>query len=568
MAIKILTKNGVENTNIDGARANYIATGRTVGAIKGVLKEANLFTLTDSYIAVNPCELSIYGHRVVITEPEYITTSGTTARRIPYFLMGDLTVTESSVEFRLSLQNDLSGVSRPNWFSSVNGVGDCKFALCKFLREGSLNSQLTRLIESITGSVKIAQEEGDDDSVVMSQKATTEAIEKGIPEKVVDSNVFRATLSIHTRAYTMGEGGAVRLLDQKISTDSPLQQDFEFSGAVYGDYSGTATCHLSVSPSDLVKGGLLQCAVRTVFDDPSLGLSEMVFWLTPVSKQEIEEYEYSFGNSRYLYHIDIEKNSAYYNALNLLASKDYYGNNVFSNSVISKPTGVAVAVKDVNPLNPKATLRMQDFAEASVSLYGKNLVDLLLAAPTSYGSFYFTDNGELVWRSGGRFYVEFPINIPAGVKLSVSFTAIPDDPSDAMGAIRVVRTDGTDVSLSNTIEGDKVYTTKTLPTGLPFNRLRLYKADPSNKEGLAGDMHISNLQVELGDITAYTSYIQPTKLTIPAEGVEQTVPSQGITAIQDPVTSTRGMEATYTQDINSALLDLKKRLSALESASI
>lgn len=566
MAIKILTKNGVENTNIDGARANYIATGRTVGVIKDVLKEANLFTLTDSYVAVNPCELSIYGHRVVITEPEYITTSGTTARSIPYFLMGNLTVTESSVEFRLSLQNDLSGVSRPNWFSGVTGVGGCKFALCRFWREGTKNSQLTRLIESITGSVKIVQEEGDDDSVVMSQKATTEAIEKGIPEKVVDSNVFRATLSIHTRAYLDGEGGAVKLLNQKISTDSPLYQTFEFSGAVYGDYSGTATCRLSVSPSDLVKGGLLQCAVRTVFDAPSLGVSEMLVWLTPAPKQEIEDYEYSIGDSRSLYHIDIEKNSAYYNALNLLASKDYYGNSVFSNSAISRPTGVAVAIKDVNPLNPKATLRMQDSAEATISLYGKNLLDLFSASPTSYGSFYFTDNGELVWQSGGRYYIEFPISIPAGVKLSVSFMATASNSSDAIGAIRAVRTDGTDVNLSNTIEGDKVYTTKTLPTGLPFNRLRLYKSAPST--GLSGDMYISNLQVELGDVTEYTSYIQPTKLTIPAEGLDQVVPTQGLTVIQNPATSVRIVEATYAQDINSALLDLKKRLSSLESASI
>ena len=383
----------------------------------------------------------------------------------------------------------------------------------------------------------------------------------------MDSNIFRATISIHTYAYAEGSGGAVKLLDQKFATDNPLQQEFEFSGTVYGDYSGTATCRLSVSPSDLVKGGLLQCVVRTVFDEPSLGVSERLVWLTPVSKQEIEDYEYSLGNSRSLYYIDIERNSAYYNALNLLASKDYYGNSVFSNSVISQPTGVAVTIKDVNPLNPKVTLRMQDYAEASVSLYGKNLVNLS-SVTTNYGSFYVTDNGELVWQFGSRYYIEFPISIPAGVKLSVSFTAIADNPLDAIGVIRAVRTDGSDVILDSTADGNKVWVTGTLPTGLPFDRIRIYKTSPGDKDGLKGDMYISNLQAELGDVTEYTGYIQPTKLTIPAEGVDQVVPTQGITAIQDPTTSVRIVEATYTQDINSALLDLKKRLSALESASI
>lgn len=564
--IKILTKNGVENTNIDGARANYISTGRQIGVLKDVLNETNLFTLTDSYIVLNPCELVVLGHRVVITEPEYITTVDNVSSRTPYFLVADLSVTKKSVDFRLYLQNSTSGIATPRWFRTISGEGECKFILCRFYRSGTKNHDLTRYVKSILGSVEITQTTGDSEDSVMSQKAVTEAIEKGIPEKVVDSNVFRATLSIHTRAYSDGEGGAVKLLNQKISTDSPLYQTFEFSGAVYGDYSGTATCRLSVSPSDLVKGGLLQCTVRTVFDDPSLGVSEMLVWLTPASKQEIEDYEYSIGDSRALYHIDIEKNSAYYNALNLLTSKDYYGNSVFSNSAISRPTGVAVAIKDVNPLNPKVNLRMQDSAEASVSLYGKNLVDLFSASPTSYGSFYFTDNRELVWKAESLFYIEFPIDIPSGVRLSVSFTAIADNSLDAMGAIRAIRTDGTDVNLYSTIDGDRVYTTGTLPTGLPFNRLRLYKSAPST--GLSGDMYISNLQVELGDVTEYTGYIQPTRLTIPAEGLDQVVPTQGLTVIQDPVTSTRIVGATYTQDINSALLDLKKRLSALESASI
>lgn len=564
--IKILTKNGVENTNIDGARANYISTGRQIGVLKGILNEANLFTLTDSYVVLNPCELAILGHRVVVTEPEYITTADTASSMTPYFLIAELKVTEKSVDFLLYLQNSASGVTTPNWFRTVSGEGDCKFVLCRFYRTGAKNHDLTRYVESILGSVKIAQTTGDSEDAVMSQKATTDAINEGLPEKVRESNIFRATLSIHTHAYQSGEGGAVKILNQKISTDSPLPQTLEFSGSPYGDYAGTTTCRLYVSPSDLVKGGLLRCEVETVFDHMDLEPEHSEVWLTPATKEEVENYEYTLGDSRSLYYIDIEKNSAYYNALNLLASKDYYGNTIFSNSVIANPSGVAVAIKDPNPLNPRVAIKMQDSAEANVSLYGNNLVNIN-AVSTKYGSVSFTEQGELIWASGSRYYLEFPISLPAGVRISMCMTAVSGDPRDQIGNIRFIRTDDTEISYNATVTDDvNLQLTKTLPAGLPINRVRIYKSQATT--GLYVDMHISNLQIELGDITDYTPYRIPTRTTIPAEGLDLTVPEGGITVMSQDASSKRVMVATYPQDINSTVINLLQRISALESAVI
>lgn len=564
--IKILTKNGVENTNIDGARANYISTGRQIGVLKDVLNETNLFTLTDSYIVLNPCELVVLGHRVVITEPEYLTTADTVSFKTPYFLIADLSVTEESVDFRLYLQNSTSGVGTPKWFNTVSGEGRCIFILCRFYRTGAYNHDLTRYVEPILGSVKIAQTTGDSEDAVMSQKATADAIDKGLPEKVRESNIFQATLSIHTWVYSAGEGGAVKLLNQKISTDSPLPQTLEFSGSAYGDYSGIATCRLYVSPSDLVKGGLIKCKVETIFEDSSLGTESSEVWLTPATKEEVETYEYSFGNSKYLYHIEIEKNSAYYNALNLLASKDYYGNTIFSNSVIANPSGVAVAIKDPNPLNPRVAIKMQDSAEANVSLYGNNLVNIN-AVSTKYGSVNFTEQGELIWVSGSKYYLEFPISLPAGVRISMRMTAVSGDPRDQIGNIRFIRTDDTEISYSATVTDDvNLQLTKTLPAGLPINRVRIYKSQATT--GLYADMYISNLQIELGDITDYTPYRIPTGTTIPAEGLDLTVPEGGITVMPQDASSERVIVATYPQDINSTVTNLLQRISALESAVI
>ena len=42
MAYKILTQNGIENINIEDARAENFNAGRKSGVLKGVLSECNL----------------------------------------------------------------------------------------------------------------------------------------------------------------------------------------------------------------------------------------------------------------------------------------------------------------------------------------------------------------------------------------------------------------------------------------------------------------------------------------------------------------------------------------------
>ncbi len=69
MSYKILTKNGVEITNIDGARAEHFNAGMRSGIVKGVLNEGNFASSSSNSIFLDTCELRIFGLRIVIDEP-------------------------------------------------------------------------------------------------------------------------------------------------------------------------------------------------------------------------------------------------------------------------------------------------------------------------------------------------------------------------------------------------------------------------------------------------------------------------------------------------------------------
>lgn len=184
--IKILTKNGVENTNIDGARANFLLAGQSNGVVKGALSEENLFVLTNSELIMNPCELIIRGHRILITEPEYFYTSNPTGQSTVYNLIARVTVVNGEVSFELFLSTGSRTPQTDNLFSTITGDGVYATSLCYFARAGSVNYNLVRQIDSLVGGVKVQQTTGTSTSAVMSQKATTDAINTAIEEALAN----------------------------------------------------------------------------------------------------------------------------------------------------------------------------------------------------------------------------------------------------------------------------------------------------------------------------------------------------------------------------------------------
>lgn len=144
---RVLTKNGVENTNIDGARDNNFNAGGRSGIVKGVLNEGT-FTAQGNEIVFDTCELRISGHRVVIEEPSRISLSGTpySAERFQY--IAKITNIDGEISFELitTLIHELEQDD------ILNGNGVYELEIGRFTHDTSGNiTDVVRTADVITG---------------------------------------------------------------------------------------------------------------------------------------------------------------------------------------------------------------------------------------------------------------------------------------------------------------------------------------------------------------------------------------------------------------------------------
>ena len=105
MFYRILTKNGVDNTNIDGARDHNFNAGRRSGIVKGALNQGNFFTSSNNTIVLDTCELRLCGHRIVIDEAKSISFHNQPSVPIRYSLVAQIIVdNDGGVSFDLHAQ--------------------------------------------------------------------------------------------------------------------------------------------------------------------------------------------------------------------------------------------------------------------------------------------------------------------------------------------------------------------------------------------------------------------------------------------------------------------------------
>ena len=119
--IKILTQNGVENTNIDGARDHHFNAGTRNGIVKGVMNEGRLFSAGNNSINLDTCELRVYGHRIVIDEAIYKTIQSLPANPVQYSLVASVTRSENNIAFDLLIQTSSTALTQ-NDISNGNGI--------------------------------------------------------------------------------------------------------------------------------------------------------------------------------------------------------------------------------------------------------------------------------------------------------------------------------------------------------------------------------------------------------------------------------------------------------------
>lgn len=153
MARKILTKNGIENTNIDGARDNNFNSGRRSGIVKGALNQGNFFSSSSNTIALDTCELRLCGHRIVLDAIEYKTLLNIPSVPIRYSMISQIVVDDNNdVSFDLIIQSSSTPLVQENL--DTTGKGKFQLEIGKFTQQtdGTI-TDIVRTADLITGGI-------------------------------------------------------------------------------------------------------------------------------------------------------------------------------------------------------------------------------------------------------------------------------------------------------------------------------------------------------------------------------------------------------------------------------
>ena len=132
MAVRILEKNGIDNTNIDGAGFNKFSAGGYSGVIKGILNEL-LITNTTSVVTLNTGELLVNGFRLVVNEPISFSLGVVPSEVTKYRIVVEVVVDNNSdVTTRFFIQQASINLAQNNFFATESGTGTYQLSLATF----------------------------------------------------------------------------------------------------------------------------------------------------------------------------------------------------------------------------------------------------------------------------------------------------------------------------------------------------------------------------------------------------------------------------------------------------
>lgn len=176
--MRILEKNGIDNTNIDGAGFNRFCAGDRDGIVKGRLNECAI-AVQGNALTIGTGEMLVSGFRVVIDTPTTFTMSSTPTSAQRYQVIAELVVDGNS-EPTFSLRTQLvAELKQDALFATESGVGTYQVELCKFTHTTSGNiDDLLRTIDVITGG------SGTGGGVANVGDVTTKTLESGMEAEV------------------------------------------------------------------------------------------------------------------------------------------------------------------------------------------------------------------------------------------------------------------------------------------------------------------------------------------------------------------------------------------------
>lgn len=186
MSYRILTKNGVDNTNIDGARAEFFNSGMRDGIVRGAFTEGTFSSNASNSIYLDSCELRISGHRVVIDEPVYKTFSNIPASNTRYSMVAQVSVDSVSVvTFSIIIQDANTELRKDNLYATETGTGIYQIEIGRFtLTTTGTIIDIVRTADLITGGGE------DENTYIEIGEVTTTTLDEGIDAEVDVENVI------------------------------------------------------------------------------------------------------------------------------------------------------------------------------------------------------------------------------------------------------------------------------------------------------------------------------------------------------------------------------------------
>lgn len=253
MSIRILTKNGIDNTNIDGARDHNFNAGRRSGIVKGVLNECNIFSSSSNTIAIDTCELRLCGHRIVIDETIYKTFSNSPASAIRYSIVARVVVdSENNVSFDTIIKSINEPLSTDNL--DKTGFGTFELELGRFtLQTDGTITDIVRTADIITGGI------GDlTGGAINIGNVTTNTLEAGMEAEVDVEQRYdeqeKKTFTDFSFSIPKGDKGEKGDTgSQGLKGDTGLAAGFGTPTASVDDNVGTPIVNVTASGEDTAK---------------------------------------------------------------------------------------------------------------------------------------------------------------------------------------------------------------------------------------------------------------------------------------------------------------------------
>ena len=218
MSIKILTANGIDNTNIDGARDAFFNSGMRDGIVKGALNEGTFGLSSSNIFYLDTCELRIAGHRVVIDEALYKTFSNKPSTDTRYSFVAQIVVDDNSgVEFSTFVQSANTTIRKDNLYVSKNGAGTYQVEIGRLtlLTDGTI-TDIVRTIDVITGNGNI------DVDYIRIGSVKTNMLETGLDAEVDVENVVNEETGLKETNFTFSipksAGSVVNVGGEQVAT--------------------------------------------------------------------------------------------------------------------------------------------------------------------------------------------------------------------------------------------------------------------------------------------------------------------------------------------------------------